>query len=228
LGGTTVQAGTLAAGASSITGFGSGNITVTSASSVFANSIARIQILSGATNAIKDIATLSLAGGNVAATADDGYADLAAGINETVGGLVLGGTTESAPGTYGSVASGATFQFDEYFSGLGVITLAAPAGVAGDYNGNGIVDAVDYVVWRKSNGTNTQLQNEVSGVTPGQVTPEDYDAWRARFGNTSGSGSASITAAVPEPTGFALIALFAALASSVLHRNRTLKDTQRA
>jgi hypothetical protein len=57
--------------------------------------------------------------------------------------------------------------------------------------------------------------------------PGGYNTWRSRFANTSFSGSASIAAAVPEPTGFALIALFAAFASSVLHRNRTLKDTQR-
>lgn len=69
-----------------------------------------------------------------------------------------------------------------------------PAGVQGDYNNNGVVDAADYVLWREGG----PIQNEVTGVTPGTVTPEDYDAWRARFGNTSGSGSAA--AAVPEPT----------------------------
>jgi arylsulfatase A-like enzyme len=56
----------------------------------------------------------------------------------------------------------------------------------GNYNGDGQVDAADYVVWRKTSGTSTQLENEVSGVTPGQVTQEDYDAWRARIGNNSG------------------------------------------
>ncbi len=85
------------------------------------------------------------------------------------------------------------------------------AGVPGDYNNNGIVDTGDYVVWRKYNGTAFQLQNEVSGVTPGQVTQEDYNAWRTRFGKTSaGSGSVLGNAtAVPEPTAccLALLAL---------------------
>ncbi len=80
------------------------------------------------------------------------------------------------------------------FSDLSV----APAGVAGDYNENGVVDAADYVVWRKNNGTSFQLSNEVSGTTPGQVTQEDYNAWRARFGNTSGSGALN-GAVIPEP-----------------------------
>jgi hypothetical protein len=74
--------------------------------------------------------------------------------------------------------------------------ITGPAGVPGDYNGNGIVDAADYVVWRKGG----PLQNEVAGVTPGQVTQEDYTAWRARFGNTAGIGSAiGNQTTVPEP-----------------------------
>jgi hypothetical protein len=68
-----------------------------------------------------------------------------------------------------------------------------PAGVAGDYNGNGIVDAADYVVWRKG-GT---LQND---PTPG-IQPADYTFWRSRFGQVTGSGSGLAgTANVPEPT----------------------------
>ena len=76
--------------------------------------------------------------------------------------------------------------------------------VPGDYSGNGTVDAADYTVWRDGG----PLLNEVQGVTPGSVTPEDYDAWRARFGNTSGAASGS--AAVPEPAcwSLAVIALF--------------------
>ena len=55
--------------------------------------------------------------------------------------------------------------------------LAAP-GVPGDYNGNGNVDAADYVLWRNGG----PLQNEVDDC-PASVTPEDYDEWRPRFGN---------------------------------------------
>jgi hypothetical protein len=74
--------------------------------------------------------------------------------------------------------------------------VGVPVGVPGDYNGNGVVDTADYVVWRNGG----PLLNEVAGVTPGSVTPDDYDAWRARFGNTSGSGSSLDGAAnVPEP-----------------------------
>jgi hypothetical protein len=76
-----------------------------------------------------------------------------------------------------------------------------PAGVPGDYDGNGAVDAADYVVWRNGG----PLVNEVAD--PGTVSAADYAEWRARFGNTSGSGSG--VTAVPEPAGWLLLLTFA-------------------
>jgi hypothetical protein len=93
-----------------------------------------------------------------------------------------------------------------------LMSLEPPIGVPGDYNNNGTVDAADYVVWRRG----AALQNEVA--TPGENTPEDYAAWRARFGNTSGGGAVG-AAAVPEP-GAMLLALPAAVASFVCARRR--------
>ncbi len=88
-------------------------------------------------------------------------------------------------------------------------------GVPGDYNDNGVVDAADYVLWRKGG----PLQFEVD--TPGSVDAADYTAWRTRFGNTTagvGSGSIMITA-VPEPATIVLIVL-GVLAVPVLPRWR--------
>jgi hypothetical protein len=97
---------------------------------------------------------------------------------------------------------------------------AAPVGVPGDYNNNGIVDGADYVVWRKHLGQTFQLQNEVSGTTAGTVTPEDYTAWRTRFGNTSGSGSSLLGGSqVPEPASIVLLGIVA-VAASVGSRSR--------
>jgi hypothetical protein len=82
------------------------------------------------------------------------------------------------------------------------------AGVPGDYNGNGVVDAADYVLWRNGG----PLQNEVN--TPGIVDASDYSAWRARFGNTSGSGSSVNGGVVPEPGSVILLMLGGMIALS--------------
>src|SRR5207342_2429888 len=64
-------------------------------------------------------------------------------------------------------------------SGIAIVT----AGIFGDYDKSGAVDAGDYVLGRKQLGNTSQLSHEVSGVTPGQVTAEDLAGWRARLGN---------------------------------------------
>ena len=120
-GGTVIDGGVLQVSGAAAT-LGTGNVTVNSANLVFAGSSAKLLIAAGVADAIADTASLSLAGGNAAGVADDGYADLGAGINETVAALILGGTA-MAPGTYGSSTSGALFQFNEYFSGSGIITV---------------------------------------------------------------------------------------------------------
>jgi fibronectin-binding autotransporter adhesin len=122
-GGTVVDGGTLLVSGPNATS-GTGNVTVNSSSLVFAGATAKLSIEAGVLDAIADTATLSLAGGAVAGVADDGIADLGAGVNEIVGGLVLGGVVQG-PGTYGSTASLATVQNDEYFTGTGIVTVPA-------------------------------------------------------------------------------------------------------
>lgn len=78
-----------------------------------------------------------------------------------------------------------TAPMDPIYTGTAQSPLIQPWFVSpeGDYNDNGYVDGADYVVWRDHLGTSFQLTNEVQGITPGMVTPEDYTEWRARFGN---------------------------------------------
>ncbi len=66
-----------------------------------------------------------------------------------------------------------------------------------DYNSNGVVDAADYVLWRNSLGSTTDLRADASGptvgVANGVVDQADYNYWRANFGAvvpSYGSGSA--------------------------------------
>jgi hypothetical protein len=99
------------------------------------------------------------------------------------------------------------------FDNIVIEGTGGPAGVEGDYNGNTIVDAADYVLWQNGG----PLLND---PTPG-VQPEDFDFWKARFGATSGSGSgfSATTAAVPEPAGF-LLGIIGLAWASWLRRRR--------
>ena len=78
----------------------------------------------------------------------------------------------------------------------------------GDYNGDGQVDAGDYVRWRNHLGeaNEANINNNGDG---GGVEMSDYGHWKAHYGNP-GSGSGGLTLAVPEPTTWLLVA-FAAL-----------------
>ncbi len=77
---------------------------------------------------------------------------------------------------------------------------------AGDFNGNGVIDAADYVAWRKGLGAT--------------FTPGDYNVWRAHFGQTPGSGAGAImNAAVPEPATWVMLTL--AAVGRCLRRRRT-------
>jgi autotransporter-associated beta strand protein len=118
-GGTTVGTGLLSL-SGSIAKLGTGNVTVLGNSPGTA-----LQILSGVSNAIADTATLSLLGGGTTGVADQGYANLGTGINETVRMLLLNGVLQG-PGTYGSTSSSATFQNNEFFSGSGIVTVLIP------------------------------------------------------------------------------------------------------
>jgi hypothetical protein len=88
----------------------------------------------------------------------------------------------------------------------------APAGVIGDYNSNGVVDAADYVLWRNGG----PLANE--GDTPGTVNQADYEVWRANFGRGGAASAGLAAAAVPEPGTIALVALAALAAAGMLRR----------
>jgi hypothetical protein len=90
------------------------------------------------------------------------------------------------------------------------VSINQTPGLEGDYNRDGAVDAADYVVWRKNDGTQ-----------PG------YDLWRTNFGRTAGSGSTGATpspAAIPEPAAFFMA--FTALLAGVCRRREAVVPFQ--
>jgi T5SS/PEP-CTERM-associated repeat protein len=88
------------------------------------------------------------------------------------------------------------FMFDITPSAGGIMMTAlndgvfVPDTIPGDFNANGVVDAADYVVWRKSG-----------------ASPEAYDEWRANFGSIAGAAASLMDASVPEPQGMTLFAI---------------------
>jgi hypothetical protein len=132
------------------------------------------------------------------------------------------GTTQNlGTGTGFSLAAedAGAFSLAVVASGGGQVlraTFLGTAGVQGDYNNNGVVDAADYVLWRNGG----PLQND---PTPG-VSAADYTFWKSRFGATSGSG-VSNTAAVPEPTAWLIVGIAALFALGSRTRTFTLRGS---
>jgi hypothetical protein len=85
-----------------------------------------------------------------------------------------------------------------------VAVVPDPTGPPGDFNQDGVVDAADYIVWRKSGGSQA-----------------DYNDWRTNFSATA-SGAAAVApsasaSAVPEPS---TLGLLLPLAAAALRRRR--------
>jgi hypothetical protein len=85
-----------------------------------------------------------------------------------------------------------------YGSGRGSITsiyndilpqfnFSGGGGPVGDYNGNGTLDAADYIVWRDTLGSTTDFRanGNNEGDSMNLIDQADYDVWQAAFGNGS-------------------------------------------
>ena len=111
------------------------------------------------------------------------------------------GVTGSFANTMSPLLDGNLFWNINY--GLNSVDLAiAAAGLAGDYNGDGTVNAADYTVWRNTLGSTTDLRanGDNTGASAGIIDRADYDFWKANFGTHAGSGSDAVAnVAVPEP-----------------------------
>jgi hypothetical protein len=154
---------------------------------------------------------------------------------EVTGTLTAGGSLKvmydpSAPAPAAGDAfdlfdfAAATGAFDEIVLptlGLGLVwdlsqiyatgALAIAAGMAGDYNNNGYVDAADYTVWRNNLGAPPgTLPNDAVLRTIG---PDQYTAWKANYGLSLFDLATAHGATIPEPSSLALLVVGALLFS---------------
>lgn len=116
------------------------------------------------------------------------------------GNITWDDSTTSDVGTITGMGTGT----DVVLMGLSIDDLP---GLPGDFNGDHIVNAADYTVWRNNLGAaeGSLLNNNGNG---GNIDETDYALWKTNFGNSNGAGAGGLAAsAVPEP-GSLLLTLF--------------------
>ena len=91
----------------------------------------------------------------------------------------------------------------------GQITFLAANGLAGDFNGDNMVDAADYAVWRHGLGPNYKQAA--------------YDVWKNHFGVNFGPGSGAVLPSVPEPNAFILFTLGIVAMFATRHSRRAVR-----
>jgi hypothetical protein len=82
-----------------------------------------------------------------------------------------------------ALSGGLSWDTSQLYSS-GVLNVVA-ASLPGDYNGNGIVDAANYVIWRKGLST--------------PYTQNDFLVWRSHLEQSSAAGISLNGSTVPEP-----------------------------
>jgi hypothetical protein len=94
--------------------------------------------------------------------------------------------------------------------------------LAGDYNRDGIVDAADYVVWRRAyTSTNVPMADGDHSLT---IDAADFNIWKTSFGRSAGSSAQATSVAVPEPATpyLVMIAVLAVARTATQTRRRSL------
>jgi hypothetical protein len=82
---------------------------------------------------------------------------------------------------------------------IGLDSVIVSEGLQGDFNGDHIVNAADYTVWRNNLGSpeGSLLSNNGNG---GTIDETDYALWKSQFGMSNGAGAGGLgVSSVPEP-----------------------------
>ncbi len=237
---TTISAGTLLANNTSGSGTGTGAVTVAAAGKLGGTGtvagaitnngtitpgdgvvVGTLTASSNVTNGANSHWAIELSGTSSDQLAVGGNLDLSAAdfldiTGSGTGPWTIATYTGSLTGTFDTVTSGYSV---DYSTAGQIILNAGAAGLPGDFNSDGKVDAGDYATWRKNDGTNNALANDNGLGTP--VGPAHYTLWRANFGKPPGAGSGGGlggAGTVPEPAAVGL--LLVGLAIATIRRSR--------
>ncbi|MEO0529937.1 MAG: glycoside hydrolase family 44 protein [Planctomycetota bacterium] len=122
--------------------------------------------------------------------------------------------SSAQPVRAGDLAIGGGNSFVYEMPAYSVSTLRLTVGdLVGDFNGDGLVNAVDYGVWRDTRFSTTDLRADANGN--GFIDGNDITFWASSYGANS-----LATASIPEPTGLAVTASFLAAAVCVVRGRR--------
>jgi hypothetical protein len=100
------------------------------------------------------------------------------------GSNLLSLATDQRGATYSRVVAGTAD-----IGAFEVQTVAGPA-LPGDYNRDNVVDAGDYVVWRKTLNFQVQAFSGADGNGNGTIDAPDLAIWKQHFGTSAGAGLA--------------------------------------
>lgn len=135
-----------------------------------------------------------------------------------------GGTAAIQFGT-GGIGSGSIVMFGFPFEALTnatrrqeamgkVLDFFGVSALNADFNGDAIVDAADYVTWRKNNGLSSgATQSQGDANDDGAVNNTDYGIWRTQYGTSPGAGSTAALAS--HGSGTTVVTIPLAIATAV-------------
>jgi glucose/arabinose dehydrogenase len=90
-----------------------------------------------------------------------------------------------------------------------IFRIVTDATMPGDFNGDRLVDAADYEVWKQDFGSSDSLDADGNG--DGVVDLADYTVWRDNLGAEFGSFAAVETSQIPEPNTLAACGILVGL-----------------
>jgi T5SS/PEP-CTERM-associated repeat protein len=132
-------------------------------------------------------------GGDLIVSLSDGFAPALGAEFAILSARSVGGSFTTKNFSAAALVSG--LDWEVLYNANSVTLKVVEAELSADYNSDREVDAADFVVWRKTNGSQS-----------------GYEAWRADFGGTAGGESGvSANSAIPEPATLVLLSSFVAL-----------------